>query len=194
MAVTCFTNYLNGTLNPPTKDNCYWPGGQQAFLHRAANISRQFCLSRLSLLGQAADSPDVAASFSIWPLHSAACQKKSCLKNMRAYGAKLPIAARTFPKTQLIFFPPIWFSSPAEDEGGQLGRVEEHPRAASLGGIPGISGAAAEPRAGPAELRKWAEPLAPVRTQTYLGVSWRTRPLGLYRHLLVADCTTKNNQ
>lgn len=66
--------------------------------------------------------------------------------------------------------------SSAEDEEGQPGRLEEHPRAASLGGFPGIPGAAAaESTAGDAELREWAEPLAPERTQTQPGV----RPRGL---------------
>lgn len=69
------------------------------------------------------------------------------------------------------------FVSSAEDEGGQPGRVEEHPRASSLGGFPGIPGSAAESTAGPAELREWAEPLVS------LGAAHFTSPL----HLLVAD-------
>lgn len=73
-------------------------------------------------------------------------------------------------RTATHIFPPFGFLPSAEDEGGQPGRVEEHPRAASLGAFPGIPGAAAEPAAGPADLSEWAEPLVPVRTGSHLGV------------------------
>lgn len=95
----------------------------------------------------------------------------------------------------------LWFvCSSAEDEGGEPGRVEEHPGAAALGGFPGLSGAAAEPTeqtelmavggaSGSSENR-----LCFVLDQIFLAFGSKDPTSGSFglfapkHHLLAADC------
>ena len=89
----------------------------------------------------------------------------------------------------------VYFFAPAaEVEGGELGRVEEHPRSSSLGGLQGVPGAAARP-AEQERLRSRDDRRSGLHTHTAAGRSRRERTESVAKMPLRPDdlrrCTSR---